>query len=62
MAQQKFKRGDRVQLISGSPYMTVSDYDTKHHTEEELMVDVDWFDNDNNPQSGTYHQDQLKSI
>mgnify|MGYP002713095358 CR=1 FL=1 len=57
---KKFKKGDCVILKSGGPQMTVKDYNDEDYIDDELMVDCDWFDNKNNAQNGTYHEDQLK--
>lgn len=62
MAEKKHKIGDQVQLNSGGPYMTVKDYNEEKYTEKERMVDTDWFDQNDNPHKGTYHEDQLKKV
>lgn len=60
MANKKFKKGDKVVLNSGGPDMTVKGYNEENYTEEENMVDCDWFDKNDTQQSGTFHEDQLK--
>jgi uncharacterized protein YodC (DUF2158 family) len=62
MANKKFKKGAEVILNSGSPNMTVKGYNEENYTEEENMVDCDWFDKNNTHQSGTFHEDQLTLV
>jgi len=57
MAEQRFKIGDRVELISGGPAMTVTRYEPKDSED----VVCQWFDKNDNRKEKAFHQDTLQS-
>jgi len=62
MLEQKFKKGDVVELNSGNPPMTVADVRkvTMVGDEPSYTVDVEWIDSNGLPHAGSYDQDMLK--
>ena len=56
--ERKFKPGDKVQLISGGPIMTVEGYETG--SANERKVKCVWFDEKNKPQEKTFAEELLK--
>ena len=52
---QKFKTGDRVELISGSPSMTVTHYEPT----DGVFVTCQWFAKDD-IRERSFHQDTLQ--
>lgn len=65
--QCKFTIGDVVELKSGGPEMTVTDVTTRSAFDGserafDGRIHTVWFDDKNNKQGGTFHQDTLDLI
>ena len=63
--EQKFKKGDVIQLKSGSPEMTVEGYKKiqpfdKPAYDSDDQVNVAWFDTKGGLKRATFHQDALE--
>ncbi len=57
-----FYIGSKVRLNSGGPVMTVRKYDTDQYTAKDQMVVCDWFNNNNELKTGTFHETQLTEV
>jgi uncharacterized protein YodC (DUF2158 family) len=56
----EWKIGDKVQLASGGPVMTVTHVGTKYGTNTPY-AQCDWFDDSNKAQTKDFHPDALVS-